>query len=149
MPVTLAVDPGPLESGFVLFDGAVRASGVLANAVMLERIRVFGLTGKADDLVIEGVACYGMPVGAEVFETVVWIGRFQQAWRDPEAARLVYRQAVKLHLCGSARAKDTNIRQALIDRLGPVGLKKSPGPLYGVRGHAWSALAVAVTSRAA
>ena len=69
----------------------------------------------------------------------------------PKPAELT-RRAVKLHLCGSARAKDTNIRAALIDRFGgtggrraAVGLKASPGPLYGIRSHEWAALAVAVT----
>ena len=65
-------------------------------------------------------------------------------------ASLVYREDVKLHLCGSPRAKDANIRQALIDRWGgkaeAVGTVKKPGPLYGVKSHAWSALAVAVTA---
>ena len=92
------------------------------------------------------IASYGMPVGREVFETCVWIGRFQQAWHDPEAVRLVYRRDVKLHLCGSPKAKDGNIRAALIDKLGPVGLKSAPGPLYGVKSHAWAALAAAVTA---
>jgi hypothetical protein len=92
------------------------------------------------------VASYGMPVGREVFETCVWIGRFQQSWRYPEAVKLVYRRDVKLHLCGNSRAKDANIRQALIDKLGPVGTKSAPGPLYGVKSHAWAAVAVAVTA---
>jgi len=92
------------------------------------------------------VASYGMPVGREVFETVRWIGRFQQAWHKPEEVRLIYRRDVKLHLCGSMRAKDPHVWQALIDKLGPVGTKASPGPLYGVKSHARSALAVAVTA---
>jgi len=92
------------------------------------------------------VASYGMPVGKEVFETCVWIGRFMQVWHDPDAVRLIYRRDVKLHLCGSARAKDGNIRQALIDKLGPQGTKKAPGPTYGVKSHAWAALALAVTA---
>jgi hypothetical protein len=100
----------------------------------------------ADALAIEMVASYGMPVGREVFETVRWIGRMQQVWHNPEAVRFVYRQDVKLHLCGSPRAKDANIRQALIDKLGPVGTKAAPGPLYGIKSHVWSALAVAVTA---
>jgi len=58
---------------------------------------------------------------------------------------------VKLHLTQTRRAKDANIRQALIDRYGPgkalaVGLKATPGPLYGLTGDCWSALAVAVTA---
>jgi hypothetical protein len=127
----------------------VLGSGVLANEAMLARVEEAGRSGEVDELALEMIASYGMAVGAEVFETVRWIGRMQQVWRDPEAVRLVYRRDVKLHLCGSARAKDQNVRQALIDSLGPVGVKKTPGPLYGVKSHAWSALAVAVTAWAA
>ena len=145
MSTILAVDPGTTESGWVLFDGArVLGSGVLPNTDMLTAIAA----SDADALALEMVASYGMAVGREVFETVRWIGRFQQAWRDPEAVRLVYRKDVKLHLCGSPRAKDPNIRQALLDRLGPVGTKKQPGPCYGVKSHAWAALGVAVTAEA-
>ena len=139
----LAVDPGTTESGWCLFDGRrVLDSGTLPNGAMLEHIRAAGV----DRLAIEMIDCLGMPVGREVFETCLWIGRMVQSWRDPDAVRLVYRREVKLHLCGTARAKDANIRQALIDRLGPVGVKKAPGPLYGVKSHAWAALAVALTA---
>jgi hypothetical protein len=48
------------------------------------------------------------------------------------------------------RATDANIRASLIDRYGPgkdsaIGSKRSPGPLYGLKGDEWSALAVALT----
>jgi hypothetical protein len=48
------------------------------------------------------------------------------------------------------QAKDANIRQALIDRFGgskeaAIGTIKRQGPLYGVKGHEFAALAVAVT----
>ena len=46
----------------------------------------------------------------------------------PEAVIRVKRSAVKLHQCGSNRAKDANVRQALIDKMGPPGTKKAPGP---------------------
>lgn len=145
----LALDPGTEQSGWCMFDiDRVTNSGVMANSELLAYLRS-GAPFAYDSetvLAIEMVASYGMPVGREVFETVRWIGRFQQAWHDPEAVRLIYRRDVKLHLCGSAKAKDANIRQALIDKLGPVGTKKAPGPLYGVKSHAWSALAVAVTA---
>lgn len=141
----LALDPGTEQSGYCVYDGrTVRQSGTQINRQLLADLRQWPDVG--DTLAIEMVASYGMPVGREVFETVRWIGRFQQAWRDPEAVRLIYRRDVKLHLCGSAKAKDANVRQALIDKLGPVGTKKAPGPLYGVKSHAWSALAVAVTA---
>lgn len=144
MPGTLfAIDPGTTQSGWVVMrDGAVAASGVSDNGELLQALQ----SSDADRLAIEMIASYGMAVGREVFETCVWIGRFTQAWREPESVRLVYRQQVKLHLCGSLRAKDANIRQALLDKLGPAGTKKAPGPTYGVRSHAWAALGVAVTA---
>lgn len=143
----LAIDPGTTESGFVVFAGdRVRASGVLPNAAMLDYIVAHHAI---DILAIEKIEAMGMAVGAEVFETVHWSGRFLQAWHDPDAVVRCTRRAVKLHLCGSARAKDPNIRQALLDTLGPVGIKSNPGPCYGVKSHAWAALAVAVTVAAA
>lgn len=138
----LAIDPGTLESGFVVFDGErVHRSGVLPNEEMLRLLP----SSQSDALAIEMVASYGMAVGREVFDTCVWIGRFQQAWREPGKVRLVFRREVKSHLCGSMKAKDGNIRQALIDAYGVVGTKKAPGPLYGVKSHAWAALGVAAT----
>ena len=111
---------------------------------------ILGLNGMgAENLAVEMIASYGMPVGREVFETCVFIGRLLQQWyqtHPPSTAQLVYRKDVKMHLCGSPRAKDAHIRQALLDKLGPVGTKKEKGPLYGVKSHAWAALAVAVTA---
>lgn len=143
----LAIDPGTTESGWCLYrqDGAVLGSGVKPNDIMLMEIR----QSYAEELAIEMVASYGMAVGREVFETCVWIGRFKQAWKYPDSVRLVYRKDVKLHLCGTCKAKDANIRQALIDLFGgsaAIGKKASPGPLYGVKSHAWPALAVAITA---
>jgi hypothetical protein len=140
----LAIDPGTEQSGWCDFeDGRVTGSGVIPNADMLWAVQHQSVAV----LAIEMVASYGMPVGREVFETVRWIGRFQQAWRQPDDVMLIYRRDVKLCLCGSMKAKDANVWQALIDKLGPVGTKKEPGPLYGVKSHARSAVAVAVTAQ--
>lgn len=151
--ILLAIDPGTTESGWVLFDGAkVIDSGVTSNHALCVRINRRQWDGgwepEPTSLAIEMIASYGMPVGAEVFETCVWIGRFIEAWNGLEDHRLIYRRDVKLELCGSPRAKDANIRQALIDRIGAPGTKKEPGPTYGVKSHAWAALGVAVTAMA-
>jgi hypothetical protein len=139
----LAIDPGPVESAYVRLEcGEITASGKLPNEVLL-----FCLA-PADVLAIEMIASYGMPVGAEVFQTCVWVGRFVETWA-PKPHRLIYRKDVKLHLCNSPRANDATVRQALIDRFGgkekAIGTKRSQGPLYGVKGDVWQALAVAVT----
>ena len=144
MTPLLAIDPGTTHSGYVVIDaGGVQLSGVAENGEMFELIAAHG-----SNIAIEMIASYGMAVGREVFETCLWIGRFMQA-AGPDRVRLVYRKDVKLHLCGSPRAKDANIRQALIDRWGgkaeAVGTIKKPGPLYGVKSHAWAALGVGVS----
>ena len=140
MSVILAIDPGPEQSGYVLWDHdekRVLESGVSPNADLL------CLVCEQDDIAVEMIASYGMPVGAEVFETCVWIGRFMQ--ESVGGFKRIFRRDVKLHLCGNARAKDNNVWQALVDRYGPPGTKKKPGALYGVRSHARAALAEAVT----
>lgn len=142
LPSILAVDPGTLQSGWVVMSGRrVVESGISPNAEALARVAAW-----PHALAIEMIASYGMPVGAEVFETCVWIGRFVQAYRHSSLAQLIYRKDVKLHLCGTSRAKDPHIRQALIDLIGPQGFKKAPGPTYGVKSHAWAALGVAATA---
>ncbi len=138
MNTILAIDPGPEQSGF--YAGPDR-HGVLVNDHLLHILKRndFGV----DEVAIEMIASYGMPVGREVFETCVWIGRYVQAWAAwSKPHRLIYRKDVKLALCGSPRAKDANIRQALVDIYGPPGTKKAPGGTYGVKTHVWPALAV-------
>ena len=76
-----------------------------------------------ESMVIEMIASYGMPVGKEVFETCVWIGKFIEASGMKE--HYIYRKDEKMNLCHSMKAKDSNIRQALIDRFGPVGTKNN------------------------
>jgi hypothetical protein len=142
----LAIDPGPDESAWCIYDGCKpREWAKQENAEVLHRLGGFR---DADILVIEQVAAMGMSVGAEVFETVFWSGRFAEAW----GARWdrIKRHEIKMHLCGNTRAKDGNVRTAIIDRYGPgkekaIGRKKTPGPLYGMAGDCWQALAVAIT----
>jgi len=147
MRFILAIDPGTFDSAFVYWDAQEKKildKGISTNDNLLFYLRNYYKPGSnMDAVVIEMVASYGMPVGKEVFETCVWIGRFWQASRYP--VHRIYRKEVKSFLCGNMKAKDSNIRQALIDMLGPQGTKKAPGPTHGVKADEWSALALAVT----
>jgi len=137
----LAIDPGTTESGFVLWDGERAVEkGVNDNQDILTIIAV----APYDLLAIEMIASYGMPVGKETFQTCLWIGRYIQAHGDDDAYTLCYRKDIKMHLCGSMRAKDAHIWQALVDRFGAPGKKGNQGVLYGVKSHERAALAVAV-----
>lgn len=145
MTTILAIDPGSFQSAWLRFEGdRPRGFGITANHVLAKALRSGGLP---DVVVIEKVESYGMAVGAEVFDTVFWSGRFAEAASRATVVMLP-RRAVKLALCGDSRAKDANIRQALLDRFGgsaAVGRKAAPGPLYGISRDVWSALAIAVT----
>lgn len=148
----LAIDPGPVESAYVIYDTVAKRPvefAKLYNSDMSDVVH--DQSGPCRWFAVEMIASYGMPVGAEVFETCVQIGRFIECWLNVAEPMRVTRQRCKLHLCGSARAKDSNIRQALIDRYGPgkdvaIGRKASPGPLYGMAGDCWAALSVAITA---
>jgi hypothetical protein len=158
-----AIDPGTDESGFVSLqvDGAdilsVIPTPTIQNEALIPLLLCSNDAGKhAQVTVIESIESYGMPVGAEVFETVHWAGRFFQASdSNPthDTPVRIPRRTIKLHLCNDSRARDSNIRQALLNRFPRTGggatpqkgTKAQPGPLYGVSKHAWAALAVAVT----
>lgn len=148
----LAIDPGNTQSGFVLYNPqseGIPLSGVRDNDTMLFLIEEWAAE-PGTICAIEMIASYGMPVGAEVFETCVWIGRFMQKWQQHARytlPTLVFRKDVKMHLCGQTKGvNDAVIRQRLLDIFGPRGTKKAPGRLYHVKSHAWPALAVAVTA---
>lgn len=143
----LAIDPGPTQSAFVVWDGErIGDMGKLENSSLLVSLLAPEMFDAIPDVcIIEKVASYGMAVGESVFETVFWTGRFCQAWGKKGFFDRMPRMSVKMHLCGQARAKDANIRQALIDRFGEPGRKKSPGLTYGLSGDTWQSFALAVT----
>lgn len=145
--IIFAIDPGNTESGYALIqmpDFKLLDFGKTDNENLLKM-----LPSAVDAFAIEMVASYGMAVGKDVFETCVWIGRFIQAAKKEHT--FIYRKDEKICLCGSLKAKDSNIRQALIDRYATFdfksgkGVKKNPDTFYGVSKDAWQAIAVGVT----
>jgi hypothetical protein len=118
-------------------------------------------------LAIEDFEYQRRSAGREAFVTNKWIGRFEQEWyrgvAPHGAVYEVIRGDVKTVLCGAhsytdpdtkrqRAVDDPEIRAAVIGLHKPtgggsrpqIGVKKQKGPLYGVAGHAWDAVAVAV-----
>ena len=146
----LAIDPGNTESGYAVIempDFKPIEFGKVANEQLLELLE--GLND-SNVIAIEMIASYGMPVGKDVFETCVWIGRLVQVLQGKDIT-YIYRKDEKMALCGSTKAKDSNIRQALIDRYAErdfkngKGTKKNKDVFYGVSKDVWQAIAVGVT----
>lgn len=138
----LAIDPGEEYSGYVIMDSKTYKPIKFGKE---ENFHVITLMGKEmfDFVVVEMVASYGMPVGKEVFETCTWIGTFETFAKCPH--KRIYRKDVKMNLCGTTQAKDSNIIQALKDRFGDKGTKKNPGWFYGFKADIWQAYALGVT----
>ena len=139
----LSIDPGNIQSAYCLIDKETYKPiefGKIDNTLMLFKLKEL----EYDILVIEMIASYGMAVGKSVFDTCVWVGRFIQARKCPNF-EYIYRKDEKMNLCHSMKAKDSNIRQALIDRFGDVGVKKEPGFFYGFKADIWAAFAVGCT----
>ena len=145
----LAIDPGNELSAWVLYSGGAPIEhGKHANDYVREMLRG---TPPATKLAIEMMRPRGMPTSAQEMETLVQIGRFIECWSARGRTwAYVFRGDVKMALCGSMKARDSNVRQALIDRWGgkekAIGSKKAPGPLYGLKADIWSALAIALVA---
>jgi len=141
----LTIDPGCEQSAYlscIRREEAVHfgQGAIIKNYILLDVLRSMD---PPHIVCIEFVQSFGMPVGQEVFYTCYWAGRFAELMLQRNVpVQLIYRSQVKMHLCGSMRAKDRNIRQALIDRWGKPGTKKAPGTLYGIKSHLWSAVAL-------
>ncbi len=145
MSTILSIDPGSEQSAWLLLrDGLPTDFEKSTNASILGRLWL--PASRAAILVIETLHVRGMPTAQAEMETQLWAGRFIQAHGGE--FHQIKRMDVKMHHCHSARAKDGNIRQAIIDRFGgkekAIGKKKTPGVLYGISNDVWSAAAIAL-----
>lgn len=146
----LAIDPSNLHSAFVLMDEECRIAkkGIVNNGDIVSMIEELPMD---TEMVIEGMQSYGMPVGASVFDTVFQMGVFYRtAILSGIKPKKLFRSAIKTVICGNVRAKDSNIRAALIERFGATGTKLSPNPYFNdstvkMKKDLWAALAVGVT----
>lgn len=149
----LAIDPANEKSAYVVIDGNLKPIkfGKIKNSELMEKIKKQDFEG-CKVVAIEMIASYGMAVGQTVFDTCVWIGRFIEAVKAQGMEyELIYRKEVKMNLCNTMRANDSNIIQALVDRFAPnvrnkgKGIKSDKGFFYGFRADIWQSYAVGVT----
>jgi hypothetical protein len=163
----LAFDPGPKQTGIVRLEGidaeplpvgaAPSCENCTISVAAIAKIqawtlpnqelcaRLGELLGKPYPVaLLEVVEARGMPVGNDTLHTQLWAGYIGGLLASDNVITLfVRRSRVKLALCGTARAKDSNIRAALIDLLGGKEAVKKGGIAHGIHGHQWAALATA------
>ena len=160
----LAADPGTFKTGYVVFDPHAQA---VIDAGWCENDDFFAVIetlGYHDRFIQETFAAMGMPTGESSLETVRWEGRFIQHAKASRGITVdrITRREIKLTLCGTSRAKDQNVRAALINLYASdwaaigngLGVKSNPSPLAklrackGAAAHTFAALAVATAWRA-
>ena len=111
----LAIDPGSKQSAFVIYNGESRELvefGILPNEELVLRLDEI----IAEVMVIEQIKSYGMPIGDTVLDTVLWSGRFIQAWSF--RWERIPRKTIATELCGSPRSNDRNCRLELLNLWG-------------------------------
>lgn len=146
MSIWYGYDPGPTDGSgaLVLLDG--------------DRVEVVDLSiglryvhGRR--IAIEMPQSFGrMHVPNALLWTAVEAGRMRAlAYTRSILPSMLYRKTIVQHICGDSTAGNARVRGMLIDTWGgrekAIGRKKTPGPLYGVKDHAWQALAVALAAR--
>jgi hypothetical protein len=147
----IGIDPGTKKSAMVAYHaarGAIHAA-TLDNAELLRRCREMADRGELQPAAIERIRGTGRAVGRETFETCELVGMLAETWhRAGVPCRLITRHEV-LHALRVPRqggSADSRVRSRMIEILGSPGNKAQPGPTFGVAGHEWQALAVAVAA---
>lgn len=145
----LAIDPGNRLTAYCLMDENYRPYSKDKTENMAVLAFITEHAAEIEHIAVEMIASYGMAVGAEVFETCVMIGRIEQLADELGITHeRVFRMEEKQFICHDSRAKDSNIRRALIDRFAKhdlargTGTKKNPDWFYGFHSDIWAAFAV-------
>ena len=154
MTLILGVDPGETHSGVVLFDTFLNQVVWARDMTVaeLEHHIEGGWLYRPDTIVCENIVPMGVPFSSNLRATCRTIDRAELI---AEQLRITWvfvtRNEVKIVLCGRCKGvKDANVSCAVQERFGgrkaALGTKKEPGPLHGVSGHCWQALAAVLTA---
>lgn len=151
--IVLGIDPGPEHCGVAVYNTEARRVLRAAQGVTVpEAGNLAGSYAVGGGLVaIERVQSYGLARASllRTSESVGWL--HCRVVRAGGVALLLYRRDVLRVLDVSGKGNRYSLERRLIEmhggsRSAAVGKKKAPGPLYGVAGNAWAALAVAVAA---
>lgn len=175
METILAVDPGTTKSAYCMMTDAyeIISAADVDNETVLKLVK----RGTYDTLVIECMQARtlniktvpGKPappqrIGAETYDTCIWIGRFLQTaltrhknvhriYRSEERSAIIPSKKNKLPPLPetAGRSNDSKIRSALIARFAKHDMRNGKGTaknkdvFYGFQGDMWAAFAVGVT----
>lgn len=147
----LSIDPGNVESAYCLIHKKTNypiLKEKVMNAVLHDRIQQYSINYNIVEVAIEMVACYGMAAGQSLFDTCLEIGRIVEKCRQANIKakniHLHTRIACKMTITHMASAKDSNIRQALMDSYGEVGTNNNRGWFYGFANDIWASYCVGI-----
>lgn len=171
----IGIDPGTTETAYciidynnkilneVLFKDKIKNDAVYyaLKTSLKDYIKANNINHIEVLIAIEHIENHGMAVGSSTFETCYFIGELNYRLKNELMYNLlkdiqelktasidtqrVYRHQEKTAICYNSRAKDSNIRQALIDTFGIVGTKNNQGYFYGFKSDIWSSFAIAYT----
>jgi len=152
MSSIVGIDPGPAACGLAVYRAGqvVHADKSASVDAVLDYLQGKDRTAEISHVGIERVQSYGIS-GGSLLQTSEVVGRlFQRCLDLGLPVSLHYRRDVLRFLDVTGRGnRDSLVRHRLIElhggtREAAVGRKRTPGPLYGVSGHSWQALAVAL-----
>jgi hypothetical protein len=140
--LVVGIDPGPTHSAYcyVSQDYRIVAAAKVVNRLLLGDLYAHPVL----QIAIEGLACYGRPVGRETFETAYMVGRvLEVADHQGTPCAIYHRPEYANAIAGTGKVTDAVLYQALRLRFGD---STKGGPLYALKGESdlRSAYAVAV-----
>lgn len=150
----LAIDPANQDSAYCVINIDDYKPVEFDKIDNNEMFKILKLHSNIKKIIIEEVRSYGMSVGQTVFDTCRWYGRFEQYAIDtiPDVEVIyICRKDVKMNLCGTMKAKDSNIVVALVDRFAPhstnygKGTKTNKGFFFGFKSDIWQSFALGIT----
>jgi len=131
--IVLSLDPGNIESAFILWDGDKE---IMLNKDKIPNIelksKLFELTKQVEIVLIEYISSYHMPVGQSIFDVACWCGIFKEICESYDVkVKFVFRPSIKMHHAHALRkVNDAVINSILREKYGEDNTIKKPNKVY-------------------